>query len=382
MTSEFPQQVETQKHKIWFRLLPLAMMDRYILGAMFWPFVFGVAAFTGIGLSVGTLFDLMRKVTESDLAIATACQILAWQIPGYVVLALPMSTLFTTLMIYSRLSGDSEIVALQSCGVSLYRLVAPAILFSVLVMTLTFMGSEFVTPTTNYQATTTLKQSLHQERPTFQKENIVYQEFTGGMLSKMFFAHRFDGTYMRDLSVLSFAQGRLSQIVAAESAVWRPEPAAWDFFRGTIYELGGNESYENVVRFEQQQLRLPRAPLDLATQRRKPDQMNIAQTQQFLKLVTSSGDTKRIRRLQVELQQKYAFPSVCVVFGLVGAVLGIRPPRTSTSRGFGVSIVVIFSYYLLAFITNSLGTAGILSPVAGAWLPTLMGLLVGGLLLI
>lgn len=381
MTSDL-QQTHASRIKNYLPLLPLAIMDRYILAALIWPFIFGVAAFAGIGLSVGTLFDLVREVTESDLAIATAFQIWVLQIPRYVVLALPMSTLFTALMAYSRLSGDSEIIALQSCGVSLYRLVAPAILFSVLVMTLTLLGNEFIAPTTNYYATTTLQRALNQEPPAFQAQNIVYREFAKHKLSRVFFAHRFDGAYMRDLSVLSFAQGQLSQIITAKSAAWNPDNDTWEFFQGAIYDLGANHSYQNVVQFEQQRLRLPRAPLDLATQRRQPEQMNVAQTQKLLKLVESTGDQKRTQQLQVEVQQKYAFPVVCVVFGLVGAALGLRPQRTSASRGFGISIVIIFSYYLLFFITSSFGMAGILPPVIAAWLPNCLGLLIGGLLLL
>jgi len=50
-----------------------------------------------------------------------------------------------------------------------------------------------------------------------------------------------------------------------------------------------------------------------------------------------------------------ALPFVCVVFGLVGAALGTTQ-HTGRATGFGISVVVIFSYYL-NFISDALGVA-------------------------
>ncbi|MEO0490961.1 MAG: LptF/LptG family permease, partial [Cyanobacteria bacterium J06659_2] len=80
---------------------------------------------------------------------------------------------------------------------------------------------------------------------------------------------------------------------------------------------------------------------------------------------------------QVRIQQKYALPFVCVVFGIVGSALGVRPQRTGKATSFGVSVVIIFGYYLLSFITDAFGKTGMLSPFMAAWLPTLLGLVAG-----
>jgi len=62
-----------------------------------------------------------------------------------------MATLLAALMTYSRLSSDSELIALRSCGVSIYRLVLPAFILS-FVVTGTFLFNEQVVPAANYQA--------------------------------------------------------------------------------------------------------------------------------------------------------------------------------------------------------------------------------------
>jgi lipopolysaccharide export system permease protein len=37
-------------------------------------------------------------------------------------------------------------------------------------------------------------------------------------------------------------------------------------------------------------------------------------------------------------------------------------------------VVLIFSYYLLAFMSSSLGVKGVLPPYVSAWIPVLLGL--------
>jgi lipopolysaccharide export system permease protein len=53
----------------------------------------------------------------------------------------------------------------------------------------------------------------------------------------------------------------------------------------------------------------------------------------------------------------------------------------SRATGLGLSVLIIFAYYLLGFMTGSLGMAGLLSPGWAAWLPNLIGLGVGIVLL-
>ena len=113
---------QTQALRQW-RRLPL--MDRWLTGELLGPLLFGIAAFTAVTLSVGVLFELVRKVAEAGLPMAIAVQVLFLRLPGFLVLSFPMATLIATLLAYSRLSGGSELTALRSIGVATYRFVIP-----------------------------------------------------------------------------------------------------------------------------------------------------------------------------------------------------------------------------------------------------------------
>ncbi|WLT40066.1 LptF/LptG family permease [Synechocystis sp. B12] len=143
----------------------LSVMDRYLFVELFLPFIFGMGMFTSLALSIGTLFDLVRRVTESGLPMDIAVKILFLKMPEFVVLAFPMSMLLASLMAYSRLSSDSELIALRSIGVSIYRLVVPALLFGIVVTGIAFVFNDRITPAASYEALATLDRAIHQDRP-------------------------------------------------------------------------------------------------------------------------------------------------------------------------------------------------------------------------
>jgi lipopolysaccharide export system permease protein len=373
-------------------LIPgLSLMDRYLVTELMLPFLFGVGAFSSVGVAVGTAFDLVRKVTDAGLPLEIAVQVMLLKMPEFISFALPMSMLLAAMMTYSRLSADSEVIALRSCGISIYRLIAPAVVFSLIVTGMTFVFNELVVPAANYQAGITLEKALVEERPDFKENNIFYPEY-GEItqpdgekvrgLKRLFYADQFDGERMRGLTILDWSQQDINQVVTSESAVWNPVQSTWDFFNGTIYLISADGSYRNVLQFENQQLRLPRAPLDLVGDERKSDEMNIAQLLQQIETVKVGDEIKKLNKLRLRVQQKIAFPFVCLVFGVVGAALGTRPQRSDKATSFGLSVVIIFGYYLLRFITEALGLSGILSPFMGAWLPNLFGLMAGGLMIV
>ena len=355
---------------------------------MLLPFLFGVVAFTSVGTAIGSLFELVRLVGEQGMSIPAALQLYFLQAPRIIVLTFPMSVLLATLMAYNRLSGDSEITALRSCGVSPTRLLVPALLFSIAITGLTFAFNEHIVPQANFQAEEALSSVLGEHR-RIRNSNILYQEFgdrseesitnTNG-LNRMFYARRFDGERMWGVTVLDFSNTEERQIIVAQNGQWQEDEEAWQFTQGTQYILNADGTYRDIVPFGQTFMELPRTPLDLSFNR-SAEEMTIGELQEFIKLQELSGKPQRVQGLLVDLQLKFAIPFACIAFALVGGPLGMRLQRTSSALGFGLSMIMIFSYYATLSISQGLGQAGVVSPLVAAWLPNSLGLVAGAYLI-
>jgi lipopolysaccharide export system permease protein len=370
-------------------LLPgISVMDRYILTQLLMPFLFGVGAFSSIVLAIGGLFDLIRKVAESGLPITAAIEVMILEMPKFVTYSFPMSLLLAGMMTYGKFSADSEIIAFRSCGISLYRLMVPAVVLSFVVMGLTFFFNEVVAPVANQRATTTLNQALKTDKPTFKKDNIIVPEYKEvqrdgkkeQVLVRLFYAEKFDGKTMNGLTILDRSQQDkgLSQILNARSAIWNSTKNTWDFADGTIYLISPDASYRSIVKFEHQELQLPKSPFQLAAPDKNIDDMSIAELMDYSEQIRLSGDRKKIIATAVKIQSKSAFPYICIVFGVMGAAMGIRPQRTGKATSFGISVLLIFGYYVLIFVCEQLGQGEVISPFVAGWLPCTIGTVVDG----
>ena len=127
----------------------ISLIDRWLLGQIIPPMIFAISAFTVISLSVGVMFDLIRKIVEYGLPILQALQALIYSLPSFLVLSFPMAVLLSTLLSYGKLSANSELLALRSLGITTSRIIAPAIMISIFMTGLTFYFNDNLVPTSN-----------------------------------------------------------------------------------------------------------------------------------------------------------------------------------------------------------------------------------------
>jgi lipopolysaccharide export system permease protein len=176
----------------------ISVMDRYIASELFAPFLFGMGFFSSLGVTIGSLFDLMRRSVDVGLPAMLVLKVLLLSLPQFMAYAFAASTLLATLLTYSRLSSDSELVALRSCGISVYRLVAPAIILGFFITGIAFTFNEYVVPAANYQAKVTLDRALNKEKrlsksAIFSIQNILSQTAQWSkrtVLKRLFYAEK------------------------------------------------------------------------------------------------------------------------------------------------------------------------------------------------
>lgn len=377
--------------RLWQRL---PLMDRWLTSELIGPLLFGIAAFTVVSLSVGVVFELVRKVAESGLPPLVAMQVLGLRLPSFLVLSFPMATLMATLLGYSRLSGSSELTALRSIGVSTRRMVMPALMVAIVMTALTFFFNDVIVPSSNRVASNTLDTALGRALSSEHGSNVVYSRFgpvsvqdgdqlrTETGLAQLFYARESTRDGMQDVTLLDFSRSGQQQMLIAKSAVWNDRRSVWEFRNGRLINIEAAGSRTTSAEFDRYFYPFTSAPRDVAKLPSNAEEMTVGQAIRAERLLAEAGDVKEARRLRVRIQEKFAFPAICLVFGLIGSSLGVRPnARTSRSQGFGISVLLIFGYYLMSFIFSSLGVKGTLLPVFAAWLPVTIGLAAGLFLL-
>jgi lipopolysaccharide export system permease protein len=372
--------------------LKLSLIDEYIVRELSGFFLFGVGLFTALGVAIGTLSDLIYKITEHHLPSIIALQIFIYKIPEYTAYALPISVLLTTLIIYGSFSSNSETIAWRSVGISPYRLAIPAIIASLIVTGITLVLNEFIVPIANYQANFLQEPFLPETPLKLQSKDIFYPEYDRTFdryennqirhLQKIYYAERFDGEKFLNLTILNWSENQLKQIITAKSARWDRATNSWQLKNGKINNLAIDLANSKTEKFTKIYLKLSPILFQIVDRERSPYEMSLAQARQYLALIRDTGKETEIKTFQVRIQQKLAFPFICTVFAFIGSALGVNTAKVDRARGFGFCVAIVFLYYFLAFFTGALGIVGILSPIVASWLPNILGLLLGGWLLV
>jgi lipopolysaccharide export system permease protein len=366
----------------------VSVMDRYIFIQLLLPFLFGVGAFSSIATSVGSVFELIRQVTQYGLPLEVAVKVLLLTMPEFIVYSFPMSMLLSTMMTFGRLSGDSEIIAMRSAGVSIYRLIVPALVLSLMVTGLTFLLQEALVPAAKVEAAATLSQSLKQDKPAFQKNNIIYPEYGekplpdgSSDLVRLVYARRFDGKNMFDVLIVDRSKGEISRVVNGKSGQLDFPNKRIVVLGATVYNIDPNTQGAVQGGGDRIAVDLERSPLDFAAPERKPEEMNVLESIAYLDVLRAKADFKAVNTFQIRIQQKLALPFVCTIFAVIGSAVGIRPQRGGKATSFGLSLVLIFGYYLVLTVMGGLGEVGYLSPFFAGWLPNILGIGIGVYLL-
>ncbi|PIS28092.1 permease [Candidatus Saganbacteria bacterium CG08_land_8_20_14_0_20_45_16] len=344
----------------------IKIIDRYIFKELFEPFLFGLGAFTAILSASMIMFELVRAVVLKGMPLIVALQVFIYRLPGIVVYIFPMAMLLAALLAFSRLSGESEIIAFRASGISLYRLIIPVLVLGLLVSLVNLAFSEIVVPEANLAAKNLLLETSTQYTPKLQK-NVFVPEIEHGQLKRIFYAQVLKGNTMQDVIVQEFNNGQLQQIITAQAAVWQAAQNEWLFKSGIIYLLAETGEYKHLIKFKEQALAIKYSPSDFLIGDKNPDEMTMAQLRDFIKLKEKMGEETTDIKLQLNL--KMAIPFASLVFALLGAPLGIARRRASSSIGLGLSILVIFFYYIVTFICMAIGELNLFSPAIAAWLP-------------
>jgi lipopolysaccharide export LptBFGC system permease protein LptF len=83
----------------------------------------------------------------------------------------------------------------------------------------------------------------------------------------------------------------------------------------------------------------------------------------------AKAEGRQVKALEMEIHKRMSIAYACLIFGLIGAPLGIRRARTGRSAGVAIAIGVILVYYLILGTGSNLAEGGTLSPLVAYWVP-------------
>ncbi|WP_026766850.1 LptF/LptG family permease [Selenomonas ruminantium] len=358
----------------------LRILDKYIFKEVTMTFVFSICAFSAVFIGSGTLFKIAKYITDYGASLQAVVKIFIFGLPGVVIWTFPMSMLLATLLTFGRLSSNSEITAMKSCGISFSRIAMPAIVMGIMVSLAAMAFNEYVVPWANTAYRNVLYYEIEGNTGMKSQDHIILKEINGDKIQRLAYARRYEADIqqLQGITLQEFGtDGKVKTVENADYAEWNGN--IWTMHSGVIYDISEEEGKsEHMVRFKTQVLPISANPTQIVREQKELEEMTMKELREQINVLkTQYVDTNK---LEAELYQRVTVPMASLVFALVGVPLGLQPTRNSSSAGFAISVIIIFVYYALMTMGNALARSGVVAPMLAVWLPNLIGLAAGAYL--
>ena len=348
------------------------ILDRYIFREMLPPFFISMAILLFV-LFLQKLFQLADLVISKGATLASTANILAYVVPGFLVITIPMSLIVASLTTFARLSADSEITAMKASRISLYHMIRPVFLFALLAFAVTAYTSLILVPGAN----TALKAhllSMMKSRALIGIEPGIFSNTFEGMViyvDKMDPLDNLEGIFISDERSV-----REPYAIVAKRGNLIADPQSMNVTlamqNGAILTQPHTEQAYSLMGFDSARLNLDisKALLQNNSPGKGPEDIETLELVQEIKRLHMEG--KPAFRYETELHKRLSIPFACILLGLIGAPLGIRRSRSGKSAGIAIALLVFLVYFIILSGATNLAETGTLPAYLAYWVPNIL----------
>ena len=362
-------------------------VTRGFLGAFL--MAIGILTFAMTGANLIKVLDYLSQ----GISFWTFCRFTVYILPIVLTFTVPWAVMVAVMLVFGRLSADSEITAMRACGVSILQIVSPIMLLTVVLTALCLylqveVGPPLLGRSRNMMEVELINQPLALFEPgkQIQYENtLIYiddKEGENGIKGIQLYvlsnaskkntnkksAER--NTVLQDVSAVS---GRVFTDKEKQNLVIRLYDCMIEDKNGTSGE-GVKRMYSKSLEFN-------------FHYGKRANEHRISVKYKYMRLSELMGRirlTKQLNRdtteLEVELNQRIAFALSPIAFLLLGLPLAIRTNRRETSIGLFLSVILAGIFFLSIILCESFSSFPKMYPQYLLWLPNIIYQIAGALM--
>lgn len=344
--------------------------------------------------SIGTMYKLIDYMAKG-LPLEIIGQFAFYTLPYSMSFTIPISGLFSALLLFGRLSSDSEISAMRSGGLSLWQIASPVILFSIFLTCICFYNSFVIYPRTTYAAEHLKRNALSMgvEDPIkLLEEGRFIRDFPGYMI----YVGKKNRNKVKDLIVYKVDKdsGEVTDTIRADHGIMTIDTEDMilkiDLFDVRI-EIANpdNPEQSHYINAKKHPVRVDLNELTESSNVRKKRKF-LTFSEMIYKIRNPEADMGwlhkkdlRVEHLRdmIELHQRLSLAMSPLMFVLVAIPLGITSHRKESSIGMLMSLGIMFIFYVFIILSDTFDDNPEFYPWLLPWVPIILGQ-VGGLIMI
>lgn len=389
-------------------------IERYVFGAFLTSFFLAFLVLSFV-LTVGLMVQIVGYMLQG-IPVDLVARFAFVSFPETMQWTIPIALLVSSILVFSRMSADSEVAAMRACGVNLLTVTRWPLLFAVVCTALgVFVNNEIVPRGHQVRRDLTRRISVGAGLELLEPGRVI-DDFPK---VKIYFEEK-EGNWLKDLIVLDFSNPKVDRMVTAAKALVtsegrdvvldlhgmtvdplderNPGMARAARFQYRVKDALKNRTYKRKVkdfRFLEMMDKIREAKSDVknpeaAAARKAKERLekddgrdrtekkdSVAKELKLGKKVFK----RQLSELRTEFQKRMVFAFASICFVLVGIPLGIRAQRRESSIGMAIALVVALGYYLVVILMTSMDKSYAVRPDLLIWLPVVLCAALAGYLI-
>ena len=342
------------------------------------PFSLNIFVFSFIFLMT-RLIEITNWIVNYNLSLWAVLALMFYSMPGFLMFIIPMSVMLAVLLTFLRMSGDNEIVALKSCGLSVYGLLPPVIFFCSIAFLLTISITLHALPKSRTALAEMALKVASSNIDIGLKERTFNNAFKGIML----YVNKIDlkNKKLIDIFIEDKRRSDMVSTVIAPQGRLLSEPDKFIYHlilsNGLIHQTSLTERSANSIRFDTYKLSLAleKEIADIGKRQKHRKEMNVTELRKLLK--SSKVKDRNYYRAQIVLHRRFSIPFACLALGLLAFSLGLQARTTNRSFWLILCLIFFLLYYVMLTAGYGLAKKGVYPAAIVLWIPNLVMLGIG-----
>ncbi len=361
-------------------------LDRYVAWQFIKSVLFAILAFSLIFILVDMIENLDDFI-DQDVPAHIIVLYYAYFLPRIFSLMVPVAMLLAALFVVGKLSNNNEMTIIKCAGVSLYRFMLPLLAIGMLVSVLMLGFDGWLVPHINAGRLNLEREYLKKHRELGTRYNMFFQESENRILTMEYFDE--GNATARRIKLQRFDPADptvMLERLDGERMEWKEDSAVWVLYNAVRRDFRTDSTLpvqqrEEVIDYDSLSLgKLVITPEVILRMQQKPEEMGLEDFRDYIERQRRAGSD--IARLLVDYHGKIAFPFASVIVVFFGVPFASVKRRSGLAVQFGISILLLFIYLVSQKMSQIFGYNGNIHPLLAAWLPNLLFLLAGCIIMV
>lgn len=353
----------------------MKIIDRYVGQQLAATALFAVGVLSVV-LVLGNVFKrLFDLLVNHDVPLHYIVAFITYILPFSLTFTIPWGFLTAVLLVFGKLSGENELIALRTCGISIPRICMALFALTLFCTAICFWINIDIAPRAQKKMHNAIRDIATKDPISMFGSDQVIDEFPGNKI----YVDKKKGNKLYGISVYELSHGDVLRVVYAKSG-WLEtdikEKRVLLHLDHAHYEQHDEKNPSDLTKIRQgitaDHFVLPISLAKLYQEHHGFTQMTLGE---LLKTKEQTPGEKMAKK--TEINKRFSFSLACLAFALVGVPLAIGAHRRESSIGFALSLIIAFSYFLIIELADMVRDRPAFHPALLIWLPNVIFISLG-----